>query len=137
MYVLSLQPEALSVKTSDLEQLKAASLEAATFHSMLFEPTEKSVTIQMNSLVAIGDASAAERILWSLGDKSNGETTTEGASERRKLRTFVPILKYYCDEGDIVSALRLYSQMRESAAVHLDAETFGMLIGAAARHGWF
>ena len=119
MYVLGL--------SSDAEK---ACLEVATFHDLLFDPNEKTVTLRIKSLIGKGDATAAERVLRSLPCKGKSR-------EWKRLRTFTPILQYYCDHGEMESALRLFRQMRESDGVHLDAETYAILISSLARNGCF
>jgi pentatricopeptide repeat protein len=55
----------------------------------------------------------------------------------KKLRTFMPIMEYYCSVGDTSSMLRLFRQMRDSSSVFFDAEAFGLIIGGLAKHGSF
>jgi hypothetical protein len=62
----------------------------------------------------------------------------DGKSEgMKKLRTFMPIMEYYCSVGDTSSILRLLRQMRDSSSVLFDAEAFGLIIGGLAKHGSF
>ena len=134
MYVLSLGTDKRSLQDS---------FQVATFHDHLFEPNEKTITLRIKSLIANGDASGAERVLSSLQDKGDSN------AEWRRLRTFQPILSYYCssdcDAIDSVegrenlssAALRLFRQMRQSDGVFLDAETYALLLGCLARRGYF
>jgi pentatricopeptide repeat protein len=55
----------------------------------------------------------------------------------KKLRTFMPIMEYYCSVGDTSSILRLFRQMRDSSSVIFDADAFGLIIGGLAEHGSF
>jgi pentatricopeptide repeat protein len=119
MYVLSLSPEA-----------QEACWEVASFHDFMFKPNEKTITIRIKSLVARGDAPAAERLLGSLPCKGD-------RSEWKRLRTFTPILSYYCETGRMGAALRLFRQMKRSDGVFFDAETYGQLVASLARRGWF
>lgn len=120
MYVLSLD-----------ESNVQACFETATFHDVLFEPTEKSIFLRIKTLISQSDAKTAEYILSSLPDRQGK------SSEWKKLRTFLPILSHYCDVGDMISALNLFRKMRKSEGVIFDSETYGLLIGALARRGYF
>jgi hypothetical protein len=146
LYVFTMQDEACdfgsagsnntrsSSESACLAQLDSVRVEVASFHDLLYEPSENTMTIRIKSLIGMGDPAAAEQILSSLPDKKYQGS----ASSLKRLRTFAPILRYYCEEtGDMVSALRLYRQMKESEGVHLDSETCGLILGSAARHGWF
>jgi hypothetical protein len=105
-------------------------LEVATFHDLLFQPNEKTGYLRIKFLIAKGDAAEAERILTTIPDKGD-------AAEWKRLRTFLPILSHYCAVGDMLSSLRLFRQMRESAGTFLDADTYALIIGALARLGHF
>mmetsp|Transcript_18129 Transcript_18129/g.20922 ORF Transcript_18129/g.20922 Transcript_18129/m.20922 type:complete len:679 (-) Transcript_18129:48-2084(-) len=115
MYVLSLDEE-----TSQL------SGEAATYHDMLFDPNETSITIKINCLMSAEDASGAEMLLEKMPSNDFG-----------RLRTYQPILHYYCNKGDMSAILRLYRQMSLSPGVHLDADTYTSTIGCLAENGGF
>lgn len=117
-----------------------ASLDVAVFHDLLFAPNEKTVSIRIKDLITKGEAPLAEQILASLPDKPREAILQEGdeaLSSWKRLRTYVPILQYYCDTGNMASALRLYREMQLSEGVILCAETYALVIAAAARHGWF
>jgi hypothetical protein len=86
----------------------------------------------MKTMIAKNDIAGAEGILFSLPDK--GE---EGVGEWKRLRTFLPILEYYCSVGNGSSILRLLRDMRQSSGVYMDADTYAMIIGSLARFGWF
>lgn len=134
MYVLSMDNDKI-VKGSALQQQQTgALLEVAAFHEILYGPNEKSVTLRIKTLVANGDAAAAED--W-LNKHYDGGQEKKQSLQPMRLRTYAPILEYYCEEGDIESALRLYQDMQQSEGVHLDAETYARIIGSTARHGWF
>ena len=47
------------------------------------------------------------------------------------------VLEYFCDRGNASAILRLFRGMRNSVGVHLDADTYAMILGSLARHGWF
>jgi pentatricopeptide repeat protein len=99
---------------------------ALDVHDLLFEPNEKTVALRIKGHISSGDAVGAEVLLQTL--PSNDWT---------RLRTYLPILYYYCDKGDLSSVLRLYRQMRNSPGVHFDADTYAVLIGAIAENGGF
>ena len=101
--------------------------QVATFHDTFYAPNEKTVTLRIKSLVARKDPVAAEQLLVSL--------------PWQKLRTFWPILQYYCgcctSASSLVAALRLFRHMRTAPGVILDADVYGLLLGALARYGVF
>jgi pentatricopeptide repeat protein len=146
LYVLSIDddPAAVAMGSAAADnslhrQQREACLDVAVFHDMLYKPSEKTITLRIKALISKGEAAAAEQILAFLPDKK-GDTTVDGdesLSSWKRLRTYVPILQHYCDTGDVMSALRLYREMRQSDGVYLGAETYAMVIAAAARHGWF
>lgn len=100
--------------------------QAATFHDLLFKPNEKTVALRIKSLVGNRDAAGAESLL---------KTLPKNAFTR--LRTYLPILYYYCDEGDLSALLQLYRQMRQEPGVHFDSDTYSILIGTIAENGGF
>ena len=100
--------------------------EAATVHDLLFEPNEKTIVLRIKSLIASGDAVGAELLLQKL---PNNDWT--------RLRTYLPILYYYCEEADLSSVLRLYRQMQNAPGVHFDADTYAVLISSIAENGGF
>jgi pentatricopeptide repeat protein len=59
------------------------------------------------------------------------------SGELKKLRTFMPIMEYYCSVGDTSSIIRLFRQMRDASSVFFDAESFGLIIAGLAKHGSF
>jgi pentatricopeptide repeat protein len=123
MYVLSLSSDALD-----------ATFDVASFHDRLFEPNEKTITLRIKGLVARGDPFGAERVLSSLPDKRPKATPDD---EWKRLRTFQPILAHYCEKGNVSSILRLFRQMRHSNGVHLDSDTYSMILSSIATRGCF
>lgn len=57
--------------------------------------------------------------------------------ECKRLRTFSPILNYYCDTGDAYSILRVWKQIREAPGAHLDSITYAVILGSLARQKAF
>ena len=103
--------------------------EVAMFHDAIYPPTEKTITLLVKSLVSKGDAQGAEALLESISDNNtNGQL---------RHRTTSPILRLYCEKGDIDSALRLYHKMRSTSRVKMDASTYANFIAAVAQHGYF
>ncbi len=103
--------------------------EVAMLHDAIYPPTEKTITLLVKSLVSKGDAQGAEALLESISDNSsNGQL---------RHRTTSPILRLYCEQGDIDSALRLYHKMRLTSRVKMDASTYANFIAAVAQHGYF
>lgn len=107
--------------------------EVAIFHDLLYSPNEKTIFLRMKRFIGKGDIHSAEEILYSLPDKSKND----GIGEWKRLRTFLPILEYYCNRGDATSMLRLLKDMRQSPGVILDADAYAMVVGSLAKHGFF
>jgi pentatricopeptide repeat protein len=107
--------------------------DVASFHDRLFEPNEKTTSLRIKTFVARGDPLGAEEILFSLPDK----TQKSSADEWKRLRTFQPLLAHYCDQGNVSSILRLFNQMRQSTGVHLDADTYSLILSSLAKAGCF
>lgn len=134
LYALTSNDEGYGKREEDRGERSAAADDAAqeiaTFHDILFRPTEKTVSLRVKALVAKGDAKGAEDLLGSMKDdsKSGGDL---------KLRTYLPILGLYCRQGDLGSALALYKRMRSSPGVIFEAENYSMLIAAVAENGYF
>jgi len=121
LYVLSLEGD---IDTSERD----VSAEVAMFHDGLYEPTEKTITLLVKSFVSRGDAEGAEALLDGIADGPLGQL---------RHRTTSPILKLYCEKGDIDSALRLYHRMRTTSRVKMDAATYADFIAAVAKNGYF
>jgi len=102
--------------------------EVAMFHDALYEPTEKTITLLVKSMVAKGDAVGAEALLDGIADGPLGQL---------RHRTTSPILNLYCEKGEIDSALRLYHRMRTTSRVKMDAATYADFIAAVAANGYF
>jgi len=122
LYVLSLDGD---VDSGDRD----IAAEVAMLHDALYEPTEKTVSLLVKSLVARGDAAGAEALLDGIADGS--------LSELLRHRTTSPILKLHCENGDIGSALRLYHRMRTTSRVKMDDLTYSNFIAAVAENGYF
>jgi len=104
--------------------------EVATFHDLLYEPTEKSISLRVKHLVANGNASAGEALLDYMQDivdkKSGSSEATAAAADGNsfKLRTYLPVLRAYCDEGNCSAVLKLFTRMRNSPGVVLEPGKF-------------
>ena len=124
LYVLSLEGEDDNIVGS-----RDIAAEVAMFHDAVYEPTEKTITLLVKSLVGKGDAAGAEALLDGIADGPLGQLLRH--------RTTSPILKLYCDKGEIDSALRLYHRMRTTSRVKMDAATYADFISAVAENGYF
>jgi len=124
LYVLGLEGE-----KDDACEERDIVAEVATLHDALYEPTEKTTTLLIKSLVSRGDAAGAESLLSTIADGPLGETLRH--------RTTSPLLQLYCAKGEIGSALRLYHKMRTTSRVKMDAGTYADFIAAVAEHGYF
>lgn len=106
------------------EDIVDVSEEIATFHDLLYKPTEQSLSVRVKALVAKGDARGAEDLLDSYPAK-------------RKLRSYVPLLRCYLEQGDVSSGLRLFKLMRGTSTVIFDPETYVHLISTLAEAFYF
>lgn len=98
--------------------------EVARVHDLLYQPTEKTLSLRIKSMVRRGDPAAAERML----DQMPGE---------KKLRTYYPVLEAHCAQADLGPAFRLYKRMRRAPGVILNAELYSILLAALAEGGCF
>jgi pentatricopeptide repeat protein len=135
LYVFSLEDNEEEENDSEKKEKDSNALrrdiaaEVAMFHDAIYPPTEKTITLLVKSLVGRGDAQGAEALLESIAtDSTNGQL---------RHRTTSPILRLYCEKGDIDSALRLYHKMRSTSRVKMDASTYANFIAAVAQHGYF
>mgnify|MGYP000093484543 CR=1 FL=1 len=67
--------------------------ELALYHDLLFEPTEKSISLRVRRFVSQGNAEEAEKLLDSFP-----------SGDDAKLRTYLPVLKLCCEQGNLSSA---------------------------------
>ena len=145
MYVLSINAEGGKCGNHSAEKLNSITndvlMEVATSHDLLFPPNEKTVTLRIKSLIANHNIQDAERILQSLPDEEQQDGSSKvkkrGSSAAKRLRTFLPILEYYCKVKDINSILRVFQQMKQSRGVHMDVDTYALIISTLAENGSF
>jgi len=133
LYVLSLEGDNeddgdRKNNDNNSSQERDIAAEVAMFHDALYEPTEKTITLLVKSLVRRGDARGAEALLDGIADGPLGQL---------RHRTTSPILKLYCQRGEIDAALRLYHRMRTTSRVKMDAATYADFIAAVAEQGYF
>uniref|UniRef100_A0A7S2KRS3 Uncharacterized protein n=1 Tax=Leptocylindrus danicus TaxID=163516 RepID=A0A7S2KRS3_9STRA len=105
--------------------------EVAAYHDLLYKPTEKSISLRVKSLVAAGDPASAEALLDTL---PAGEDGKDGGL---KLRTYLPVLKSYCDQALCDAALNLFTRMRKSPQTYLEPENYVLIISTLASNGYF
>ena len=117
--------------TKDKDSLDVPS-EIATFHDILYKPTEKSVSLRVKRLVAKGKFTDAEAML---------EMPIYENSQKKenllKLRTYFPILRGYCEQGNCEAALKLFKRMKQSPGVQLESENHVLVIATLAANGYF
>ena len=101
--------------------------EIATYHDLLHEPSEQSITIRLRRLAAQGKAKEAEALIL----------RGEDAKIEMRLRSYTPILRLFLEQGDVSSALSLYKRMRQKPSVQLDLETYTTLLAGLAARGCF
>ena len=149
--------------------------EVSVFHDILFDPTEKSVSLRIKALISRGDGKGAEALLESFkvrrylnkNDTKHSarcgqlsvhvlsaalhsqqevlfclpllkkEFYKDSGKEVLRLRTYLPILKLYCEKGDVSSALSLFKIMRNTPTVLLEPENYVLLIATLAENGIF
>jgi len=137
---------------SDDDQLATivddALLEVVTRHDVLYQINEKTLTIRMKSLVGRGRIDEAEEIFAASFDSSSSSSSKESEEEKivecynsnnqiGRLRTYMPLMEYYCKLGDLNSIIRLYRNMQDSAGVHWDVKSYTVLLSSLARFGYF
>ena len=101
--------------------------EVATFHDLMYKPTDRSTKLRVSALVAAGDPIAAETVLNKFSPSGNSV----------KLRTYLPILKSYCDSNLCDRAFRLFVKMLNSPQAHLEAENYVLILATLAENGYF
>jgi len=114
-------------ETDNCDDMVDMADEIATYHDLLHQPTEQSITIRLRLLAAQGKAKEAEALIL----------CGEDAKIEMKLRSYTPILRLYLEHGDVFSALSLYKRMRQHASVQLDLETYTTLLAGLASRGCF
>jgi len=114
------------------ETLPDLPMEVATFHDLLYRPTEKSISLRVKSLVQHGSVKEAEQLLQRMERVKN---TNE--EQTLRLRTYLPVLKAHCDKGNIADAFKVFSRMRQSPGVFLEPENYVLLMASAAENGCF
>ena len=63
----------------------------------------------------------------------------EKSNELIRLRTYLPILKAYCekDDADMTRALSLFKRMQSTPGTMLEPETYVMLLASIAENKYF
>ena len=122
--------------------------EVATYHDLASRPTESSISLRIKGLADKGDARTAEEYLESFKrslaareateGKDEGESGSggDGSKEMVRLRTYLPILKLHCDNGDASSALSTYRSMQATDGVFFEPEAYVMVLSCLAQHGY-
>jgi len=100
-------------------------MEVSYFHDFVTEPTDKSVSIRVKHFCSIGKAKEAELLLDSF------------PSQHQNMSRYLPVLKIYCEQGNMTSALKLFKKMQEDESLTLDAENYVLVIASLAEHGFF
>ncbi|KAL7511329.1 hypothetical protein ACHAXN_008437 [Cyclotella atomus] len=107
--------------------------EVATYHDLICQPTESSVSLRIKTLAGKGDTETAEELLEAY-KKSIQE---RGSEEWIKLRTYIPVFKNYCDSGNVAKALSVFHKMKNTESVMLEPENYCMLLATLAENGCF
>jgi hypothetical protein len=112
--------------TTSTEDFVDVAAEVASWHDLLYEPTEQSMSIRVRSLVTSGQPREAEELLESFDQ-----------NDSLRLRTYLPIFRAYIEQDDTSAALKLYTKMRSGDLVILQPEVFVQLMACTARTGYF
>lgn len=124
-----------NVCDDDVEERFLVPKEVATYHDLSSKPTEASISLRIKSLVSNGDASGAENLLEAFKKLIEADKSSTG--ELVRLRTYLPILKKYCEIGQLGSALSLFKRMQTTPGVILEPETYILLLASMAEHRYF
>eukprot|EP00578_Thalassiosira_sp_NH16_P032595 CAMPEP_0181081076 /NCGR_PEP_ID=MMETSP1071-20121207/2912_1 /TAXON_ID=35127 /ORGANISM="Thalassiosira sp., Strain NH16" /LENGTH=947 /DNA_ID=CAMNT_0023162605 /DNA_START=375 /DNA_END=3216 /DNA_ORIENTATION=+ len=108
--------------------------EVATYHDLASKPTESSISLRVKAMACKGDANKAEELLVAF---QNSIEADQSSDELMRLRTYLPILKHYCETGEIGSALSLFKRMQYTPGVILEPETYVLLIASIAENKYF
>eukprot|EP00550_Attheya_septentrionalis_P002730 CAMPEP_0198291006 /NCGR_PEP_ID=MMETSP1449-20131203/8670_1 /TAXON_ID=420275 /ORGANISM="Attheya septentrionalis, Strain CCMP2084" /LENGTH=912 /DNA_ID=CAMNT_0043989587 /DNA_START=393 /DNA_END=3131 /DNA_ORIENTATION=- len=103
--------------------------EIATFHDTLYKTTEQSVSLRVKALVQKGNASQAQNLLDNFSESNDGQNL--------KYRTYIPVLRLYCEQGDLTRAMILFDRMRKAPRVTMEPETYVQVIASIAEKGCF
>ena len=71
------------------------------------------------------------------GTSGTSTSTPPVVTVTKRLRTFVPIVEYYCQQQDVPNILRIFQQMKQSKGVHMDVTTYALIISTLAEIGSF
>ncbi|KAL7540471.1 hypothetical protein ACHAWF_006707 [Thalassiosira exigua] len=108
--------------------------EVSTYHDLSSKPTESSVSIRVRALASKGDAKYAEELLEEFKKYIAAD---ESSDEIVRLRTYLPIFKQYCDEGDVSSAVSVFRKMQTTPGVILEPENYVLLLATIAEKRGF
>ncbi|KAL9189460.1 hypothetical protein ACHAXT_009135 [Thalassiosira profunda] len=108
--------------------------EIATYHDLTSKPTESSISLRVKAMASKGDAREADELL----EKFKGYIAADDSSEELiRLRTYLPILKEYCDKRDVGSALSVFKRMQTTEGVILEPENYILLLATIAENKFF
>ena len=114
------------------ENRQSISEEVATYHDLAMKPTESSISLRVKAFATKGDARSALDLL-----EAFEETIGNDSKEAIRLRTYLPILKKYCEVNDISAALKVFKQMQATSTVILEPENYVLLLASIAANGFF
>ena len=108
--------------------------EVVTYHDLAMKPTESSISLRVKAFASKGDAKTAQELLEAF-KKTIGED--DHNKEAIRLRTYLPILKQYCESKDVGAALEVFKQMQSTSTVILEPENYVLLLASIAENGYF
>ncbi len=108
--------------------------EVVTYHDLAMKPTESSISLRVKAFAAKGDAKTAQELLEAFKKQIDDDADNK---EAIRLRTYLPILKQYCESKDVGAALAVYKQMQSISTVILEPENYVLLLASIAENGYF
>ena len=126
--------DSFRMTTRDDESESSISEEVVTYHDLAMKPTESSISLRVKAFASKGDAKTAQELLEAFKNTIGEDPDNK---EAIRLRTYLPILKQYCETNDISAALAVFKQMQNTATVILEPENYVLLLASIAENGYF
>jgi len=108
--------------------------EVVTYHDLAMKPTESSISLRVKAFASKGDAKTANELLEAFKKRIGDDVDNK---EAIRLRTYLPILKQYCESKDVGAALAVFKQMQSISTVILEPENYVLLLASIAENGFF
>eukprot|EP00986_Skeletonema_menzelii_P007083 scaffold2736_cov212-Skeletonema_menzelii.AAC.3 len=108
--------------------------EVVTYHDLAMKPSESSISLRVKAFASKGDAKTAQELLEAFKKTIDDDDDNK---EAIRLRTYLPILKQYCESNDVGAALAVFKQMQSISTVILEPENYVLLLASIAENGYF